>query len=102
MIQEVNDAHLWILLRKMQKIFSGHSIDFGLWEKKVSVSEVQGQKSQATNIFISDDYLQEKLAEDIFPSFTSNTSLEVIRFLKSMVPEAPHLARVYFVIRIGL
>jgi len=53
----------------MQKIFSCHSIDFGIREKKVSVSEVQEQKSQAANIFISDDYLQEKLADRYFPVF---------------------------------
>jgi len=45
----------------MQKVFSCYFIHFGIWEKKVSVSEVQGKKSQAANIFISDNYLQEEL-----------------------------------------
>jgi hypothetical protein len=47
----------------MQKIFSGHVVGFGIREKKVSVSEVQRQKGQAANIFISDNYFQEKLAD---------------------------------------
>jgi hypothetical protein len=47
----------------MQKAFSCHSVGIGIREEKVSVSEMQGQKSQAANICISDDYLQKKLAD---------------------------------------